>query len=142
MALSADQSWTNSGAGTLTVSGSINNSGHALELGGSGATVLSGVIHGAGGISKVGAGSLSLTGTNTYTGPTAVSAGLVTAARGAVDVVMVIVGVPARDAPRGLRAQRLLLFLGQPLRSLHGSAPRAGRSFRAANLIKSPNKND
>jgi autotransporter-associated beta strand protein len=83
MAMAADQSWINDGAGALTVSGSIVTAGYALEIGGTGATVLSGVIDGAGGLSKIGAGSLSLTGTNTYTGATSMSDGLLTAAQGA-----------------------------------------------------------
>jgi autotransporter-associated beta strand protein len=83
IALAADQSWINSGTGTLTVSGSIATAGKGLEIGGSGATMLSGAINGAGSVSKIGGGSLGLTGANTYTGATSVSAGLLTAARGA-----------------------------------------------------------
>ena len=82
MILAAGQSWINLGAGTLTVSGSLATAGNGLEIGGSGSTVLSGIINGAGSVSKVGAGSLWLTGANTYTGATSVSAGLVTAATG------------------------------------------------------------
>jgi autotransporter-associated beta strand protein len=85
MVLAAGQSWINSGAGTLTVSGSVATAGNALEIGGSGSTVLSGIINGAGSVSKVGAGSLWLTGANTYTGSTTVTAGTLNTASGALE---------------------------------------------------------
>jgi outer membrane autotransporter protein len=42
---------------------------------GAGAETISGVISGTGGLTKIGSGSLDLTATNTYTGPTIISAG-------------------------------------------------------------------
>ena len=68
------QSWTNNGT-TLTVNAATNNGGFLLTLAGSGAHAINGVISGAGGLTKTDAGTATLSGTNTYTGVTTVSAG-------------------------------------------------------------------
>jgi autotransporter-associated beta strand protein len=68
-----------SDAGTLTFSGGISGSGLHLNVGGTGNTVISGVIGtGAGNVTKDGAGVLTLSGANTYTGTTTISEGSVT----------------------------------------------------------------
>ncbi|WP_422002082.1 autotransporter outer membrane beta-barrel domain-containing protein [Reyranella sp.] len=66
----------NSDAGTLTLSGNIAGAGQALTIGGAGNTVISGIIGTATGtLTKDGTGVLTLTGSNTYSGTTTISAG-------------------------------------------------------------------
>ena len=74
----AGPSTIGSTAGTLTVSGPLNNGGNLLTVAGAGNVVLSGVVSGAGGLTKAGAGTLTLAGTaaNTYTGTTTVNDGV------------------------------------------------------------------
>ena len=72
----ASASRINSDAGTLTISGAINGSGIGLTVGGAGNTTISSVIGtGAGTLTKDGTGTLVLTGANTYSGITLISAG-------------------------------------------------------------------
>jgi fibronectin-binding autotransporter adhesin len=60
----------------LTGSRAINNGGDTLAIGANDAsTTYSGALSGAGGLIKAGAGTLTLTGSNSYTGATTVSAG-------------------------------------------------------------------
>jgi len=71
---------TNSGNAAMTLSGTVNLNGFTLTANTvniSPAIIISGVISGSGGITKAGAGVLLLngTGTNTYTGATAVNTG-------------------------------------------------------------------
>ena len=62
---------------SLSGSGVVDLGTNTLTDGASGTdTTFSGGISGAGGLTKVGAGELSLTGDNTYTGPTLVQAGI------------------------------------------------------------------
>ncbi len=63
-------------AGTGTVGGVVNLTATAT-VGGDGALTISGGIDGGFGLNKVGAGTLTLSGANTYTGTTLVSAGTV-----------------------------------------------------------------
>ena len=71
----ASASRINSAAGTLTLSGNIGLGANTLTVGGAGDTTQSAVISGTGGLTKDGAGTLTLNGANTYTGATTVSAG-------------------------------------------------------------------
>lgn len=66
-----------SDSGTLTIGGNLNNGGFLLTDTGAGNVIVTGVISGAGGLTKTGTGTLTLSGTtaNTYTGATTVSAG-------------------------------------------------------------------
>ncbi|RNF53082.1 DUF4347 domain-containing protein, partial [Marinomonas hwangdonensis] len=69
--------------GSLEGVGSINLSDYTLTTGGNNInTEFSGIIYGAGGITKVGSGIFTLSGENTYTGATAVSAGNLVASGG------------------------------------------------------------
>jgi len=89
--LGGAQSWTNNSSGLLTVgTGAVTNGANLLTLSGSGAggITVSGVIgSGAGGltVNQSGAGVVTLSNANTYTGTTTVSAG--TLAYGANDVI-------------------------------------------------------
>jgi autotransporter-associated beta strand protein len=66
----------NSDADTLTIANSITNSTFLLSVGGAGNTLITGAIgSGTGGLTKDGAGTLSLTGANAYTGTTTVAGG-------------------------------------------------------------------
>jgi autotransporter-associated beta strand protein len=66
----------NAGAANLTVSGAIANAGFNLEASGNNTVSISGNISGTGGVQKIGTGTLTLNGSNTYTGATTVSAGV------------------------------------------------------------------
>ena len=86
--LGAAQSWLNNSTSLLTVgTDAVTNGGFLLTLGGSGNTTVSSAIGGTGGLTKIGAGSLTLSATNTYTGQTTVTAGTLTlsGAAGAID---------------------------------------------------------
>lgn len=66
--VNSNTSTTATGSGTVTLAA-------AASIGGAGNTTLSGVISGAFALTKVGAGTLTATGVNTYSGATTVSAG-------------------------------------------------------------------
>jgi autotransporter-associated beta strand protein len=68
----------NSDAGTLTLSGpgAITGATFALTVGGAGDTVVNGIIDTIGILTKQGAGTLTLTGANTYTSAVSVAAGV------------------------------------------------------------------
>lgn len=70
-----DQSWTTNGAHTLAVSSTVATD-HQLTIAGTGGTSVSGVISGLGGLTKTGAGTLTLSGTNTYSGGTNIKEGV------------------------------------------------------------------
>jgi autotransporter-associated beta strand protein len=63
--------------GALSGSGNITLPSGALTAGGDGAsTTYSGILSGSGGLTKSGTGTMILTGSNTYTGPTSVTGGI------------------------------------------------------------------
>ena len=59
--LQASQTWTNKSSNRLTI-GSVVNGGNSMTIAGPGKTLVSGVISGSGGLAKVGAGTLTMTG--------------------------------------------------------------------------------
>jgi autotransporter-associated beta strand protein len=73
--LTLAQTW-NAASGNLVFGGNIANGGFLLTIGGGSNTSASGILSGAGGLMKSGAGRLTLTGANSYTGATTVSAGV------------------------------------------------------------------
>lgn len=75
LALGAAQTWANNGTGVFSVGGGIDNGGFLLTADGSGNSSYSGVISGSGGLTKSGAGTLTLGGVNTFGGVTTVTAG-------------------------------------------------------------------
>lgn len=80
--LAGDQTWTNQSAGTLSFGGRISNAGYRLSIAGSGRTVISGSLSGAGALTKSGTSLLELTGTNTFSGETIVTEGSLSASLG------------------------------------------------------------
>ena len=69
------QAWTNNSGNLFTVSGNVSLLGNALTVNGTGNTLISGVMGVSGSLIKDGSGTLTLTGTNIYTGGTAVNGG-------------------------------------------------------------------
>jgi autotransporter-associated beta strand protein len=67
-----------SDSGTLALTGNISLGANNLNLGGAGNTTIDKVIAGTGGLTKDGVGDLRLSGANTFTGNTTISAGSVT----------------------------------------------------------------
>ena len=61
--------------GSLGGSGTVTLGAHTLTTGDAGSSSFSGVLSGAGGLTKLGTGSFSLSGANTYAGLTSVEAG-------------------------------------------------------------------
>ncbi|MEI6676256.1 MAG: autotransporter-associated beta strand repeat-containing protein [Verrucomicrobiota bacterium] len=83
LALGAAQSWTNNAASLLTVGGAVDNGGNLLTVAGSGNTTMSGIVSGAGGLTKSGAGTLTLTAADTFSGVATVNLGTLTLNGGA-----------------------------------------------------------
>jgi len=73
--LAAAQSWTNNSANLLTETNAITNGGFLLTIAGTGNTTINGVLGGSGGLTKIDFGTLTLTATNTFTGPLIVAEG-------------------------------------------------------------------
>jgi autotransporter-associated beta strand protein len=61
--------------GDLIFGGTVSNAGFLLTVAGANDTAINGAISGAGGLTKTGAGSLTLAGANSYAGGTTVNAG-------------------------------------------------------------------
>jgi autotransporter-associated beta strand protein len=76
IAMGAAQMW-NAASGALTVSSAINTNGHALTVSGAYNSILSGLIIGNGGLTKIGNATLAVGGAsaNSYSGDTNVDAG-------------------------------------------------------------------
>ena len=88
-----DQAWTNNSGNLFTVSGNIALGGNGLTVNGTGDTLISGVIAGVANgstLTKDGSGTLTLTGSDTFTRGTTVNGGTLlvnnTAGSGAVTV--------------------------------------------------------
>lgn len=71
------ETWTNNSTGTLTVSGSVTDGAGLFTVAGTGSTTISGSISGGTGGLTTTASTLTLSGaSNTYSGPTTVSSGI------------------------------------------------------------------
>ena len=76
LALGAVQTF-NAASGDLTFGGAITNNGNLLTVSGAANTAINGIVSGNGGLTKSGAGSLTLGGNNTFTGTLAANVGTV-----------------------------------------------------------------
>ncbi|MEI6603708.1 MAG: autotransporter-associated beta strand repeat-containing protein, partial [Verrucomicrobiota bacterium] len=74
--LAGAQSWTNNSTNVLTETNAITNAGFLLTIAGTGNTTINGVLGGAGGLTKIDSGTLTLSGINTFTGPLTVEQGI------------------------------------------------------------------
>ena len=72
--LGADQAW-NAASGNLVINGTVNLGVRTLTNSGGNTTTITGAVSGTGGIRQNGAGTLSLSGNNTYGGDTIVTNG-------------------------------------------------------------------
>jgi autotransporter-associated beta strand protein len=93
-----------SDVGTLTLAGGVDNNGQTLTVDGAGNTTVTGVISDTGALTKNGAGTLQLSGANTYTGNTTINSGTVTIGSGgsiASSPVVTIVGGATLTVPSG-----------------------------------------
>jgi autotransporter-associated beta strand protein len=75
MALS-DAQWWDCGVGGLSFTGNIETNGYLLVVDGTGSTLLGGSLSGTGGIAKDGAGMLTVSASNSFTGPIFVHNGI------------------------------------------------------------------
>jgi fibronectin-binding autotransporter adhesin len=73
--LGAAQSWINDGGAALTLAGTVANGGFAYTVGGSAPIALSGTVSGTGALTKTGAGELTISSAQTYTGLTSLLGG-------------------------------------------------------------------
>ena len=73
--LGAAQTWS-AASGNLVFGGTINNGGNLLTVSGGFNTLISGIVSGAGGMTKTGTGTNTLSAANTFSGVTTVSAGV------------------------------------------------------------------
>ncbi len=71
----ASSALVNSSAAAASYAGGVTLATGSAQLGGSGHLTLSGILSGTGGFTKIGTGTLTLSGANTYTGDTLVDAG-------------------------------------------------------------------
>jgi autotransporter-associated beta strand protein len=72
----------NAGSGNLTLSGGLNTATYDATVSGAQNTSVTGVLSGTGSINKTGAGTLTLSGNNTYTGSINIEQGVVSLAAG------------------------------------------------------------
>ena len=83
LTLGAAQSFL-AASGNLTIGGTVDNGGFLLSIAGASNTAINGAISGAGGLTKNGAGSLTLAGANSYAGGTTINAGTVVGTTGSL----------------------------------------------------------
>ncbi|PHX68851.1 MAG: hypothetical protein CK519_02735 [Opitutia bacterium] len=76
----ASDSTINAGTGNLTLSGGLNTATNAATISGAQNTSVTGVLSGTGSINKTDAGTLTLSGNNTYTGSININEGVVSLA--------------------------------------------------------------